>query len=499
MPVTSTVELSGGPGLGARPRGLAGLVAPGLVVGVAGALVGLDRAPLWRDEAYSLGAVHQLGPTLRSTSGTMALYYAVLRAWTTVSESVWWMRALSVALATVALALVVVLATRLVGPRAARWAGVLLALSPLWVRYAQEARSYALVMAMVAGSWLALDQALARTEAGGRATPWWALHTLLGALLPLAHGLAVLQLLAQPAALLVGRADRRAWRGLLPGTGAAVAVTAGLAAVGASEVGDWVVPLSTDQVRTLATALTADAPVLAVLLLAVAGVGGAVAAGRVRDAAPGLDRVRAAMPLAWAVLPPLALVAVSVVRPSLVPRYVAASAPGVALLLALACPRIEARLRLGLPLATAVVVAALLAGQVAFHTTPPAVDWRAAARTVATRSEPGDELLLAESAIRPVFEAAWRDVPEAPALPVANGARPLGRVLRVDPRLSDEASWAAAADAPRLWLVGEVGTAALAGALAALATDGRHHRVATWDVEAGVAVHLLALDPGTRP
>lgn len=469
---------------------------PALAIGAVGALVGLDRAPFWRDEAYTLGAIHQLPETIRDTGGTMALYYSLLRVWGTVSESVWWLRSLSVALALAALGLFVALAARVVGPATARLAGVLLALSTLWVAYAQEARSYALVMLLVTGSWLALDRALAADETANR---WWALHTLIGILLPLTHGLALLQVLAQPVALLVGRAGRPTWGRAVPGVAAPVVGSLGLAAVGATDVGSWVAPLDRSQVVANVRAFTSQHPVSATALLVVLAIGIAASVARSRSAAPGADRVRAVLPVAWAVVPPLALVLLSTVRPSLVPRYVVGSAPAVALLLALGCREIDRRLARTLPFGAALVVALLAVGQVSFHIADPAVDWRSAARTVAVEARPDDPVLLAESATRPVFEAAWREVPDPVPLPVVNGDRPLGRVLRVDPRLADDEAWAAARDLPRVWLVGQTGGGALDGARATLIEQGEHRVAGTWNVDEGVTVHLLVRsDQGSR-
>ncbi|HXH57369.1 hypothetical protein [Iamia sp.] len=469
---------------------------PGLLVAAVCVFVGLDRASLWRDEAYTLGAVHQLGPTLRETSATMGLYYAVLSVWATVSDSIWWMRALSALFALGALALLGRLATGLVGSATARRACLFLGLSVLFVRYAQEARSYALVLLLTTASWLVLHRALAATDAEpARARRLWWLHTVLCTLMPLGHGLAALQVLAQPAALLAGRADRRAWVGALPGVTGSLIVTAGLLTVGASDVGNWIQPLNAGQIGDNASAFTSSSPPLMLVLVALIGVGAVLALRRARSATPGRVRTELVIPVAWAVVPPVLLLGLSIVRPSLVPRYLIGSTPGVALLLALACRRLDdARGRVRLPLAAALTGAVLLVGQIGIHG-PAGDDWRAAARTVAARAEPGDRILLAESEVRPAFEAAWREVDDPPALPLVNSPRPLGEVLRIEPLLADEESWIQARDIERVWLVDEERAPERVQALDFLtdpATGEPTHRLAgTWNADTGVTAHLL--------
>lgn len=470
-----------------------GVAGPGLAVGAVAALVGLDRSSLWLDEAYSLGAVHQLGPTLRETKGTMGLYYLLLRAWSVAGDSAWWLRMLSVVLALAALAVVVHLARRVVGDGPARLAGVALGLSVLWVAYAQEARSYALVLLMSAGAWAALDHALAAADDRSRRR-WWALHTALCVLLPTAHGLAALQVLAQPVALALGRADRRAWRGALPGVAGSGAVTGLLVALGTSEAGNWIAPLDGDQLRAGVQAATSSLPPFTVALVALLAAGVALAGRRLRGLPPGPERVRAALPVAWALVPPALLAALSLVRPSFVPRYVVASAVGVALLLALAATELDRRWRPGrLPALAVTLVAVLAVGQVNLHG-QAGDDWRSAAATVAAGARPGDEVLVAEADVRPPFEAAWAEEPGRPSLAVANGPRPLGRVQRIDVHLQDDQAVARARDLPRVWLVGETRAPARAGALAALvdpaAGPSTHREADTWE-QGGVTVHLL--------
>ena len=107
---------------------------------------GLTRHGLWLDEAISLGATNQLRETLSQTAGTMGLYYLLLDPWmAVVGTSVGSMRSLSVLFAAGAAGFAMVLIRRIVTRPEAWMAGLVLGASPGLVRYAQEARSYALV------------------------------------------------------------------------------------------------------------------------------------------------------------------------------------------------------------------------------------------------------------------------------------------------------------------------------------------------------------------
>jgi len=432
------------------------VAAPGLLVGAVSALIGLDRRPLWLDEAFSLGAVHQLRPALRSTGGTMALYYLLLRGWLVVGESVWWMRALSVALALIALAVTVLVARRVVGDGGAAVVGVVVGLSPMWVAYAQEARSYALVMALVSTSWLAVVRGIDDAAPVAARRRWWRVHLVCALVLPAAHGLAVLQLVAQVPVVAAARPDRatavRAGRSLL----AVAASTVALLAVGADEVGAWAPPASVAAARQVAGRFTSTRPALAVALGLVVVIGIVASARRASILPAGPERARTLVPAAWGVLPLILLMLLSTVRPSMIARYAVGAAPGLALLLVVAIDAVARDRRAVRVALVGALVPALVVGRIDRHEARVA-DWRMAAAVVAEHAEPGDTLLLArDTTTRPPFEAAWREVDAEPVALVAPD-RPLGAVLRIEPReIPNDERWRAARGADRLWIVGSV-------------------------------------------
>lgn len=485
------------------PRPWLALVPAGL--GLVSALWGLGRRDLWLDESYSLGAVHQLPRTLEATHATMAAYYALLRPWATVSESAAWLRGLSALLAVAAVVIVVRLVRRARGPRVAAAVGLLTVLSPMWLTQAREARSYGLVLVLVATAWLALDRAL---DADGTpmARRWWALHTAVCVVLPLAHGLALAQLIPHLAAVGLAGAPRRTWWRCARGLAAATAVTAALALHGAAdEVGDWVAPLDGERGLVVLRSFTTPHTGLALAVLGVLLVGAGHSLRTVARTPVGLDRARAALPILWGALPIAAVAALSVVRPSFVPRYLVGSVPGVALLLVAAVdgllprPPRALRDRSVRVVALSLVALPLTIGHLGVHQRSD-TGWSDAATVVAEGLRTGDTVLLARTpTTRPPFEAAWRDVDPTTTARLVPSDRPLGQVRRFEPvDVGGTVRWNEARAADRLWVVGDVERGEL-DRLPSLTVDGvagrpaSHREVGRWILPGARATVVVVL------
>jgi mannosyltransferase len=173
----------------ARPARLptwAGPVAVGAIVLLGVVVRFVQRSPLWLDEALSVNIAQlPLGDLFEALrhDGHPPLYYLLLHFWMElVGESDAAVRALSGVLAVAALPLMGIAGRRLAGAGGARWAVVVAATSPYWVRYATETRMYSLVMLLVVAGYLLLTDALGR--------PTWprlAGLTLISGLLLLTH------------------------------------------------------------------------------------------------------------------------------------------------------------------------------------------------------------------------------------------------------------------------------------------------------------------------
>jgi len=160
----------------------------------------LASRPVWYDEAFA-GLFSARGPsamlygTLAQEAGVAAdvhpiLYYMLLWMWQLLlGNSPLAIRSLSVLLGLVVVVLGMRLAGELWGPKTAFTAGVLLALSPFQVHYAQEARMYALLAALLLAATLVYHRAR-------RGTGWgaWLLFAFLAAAAQYAHNLAFVYL-----------------------------------------------------------------------------------------------------------------------------------------------------------------------------------------------------------------------------------------------------------------------------------------------------------------
>ncbi|MFE2108141.1 glycosyltransferase family 39 protein [Kitasatospora sp. NPDC059463] len=213
-------------------------LAPALVMLVVGAYR-LGTPTLWRDEVASwVSATRPIGDLLRMlqhVDASNGAYYVLLHGWTTLfGDSEIALRLPSVLAMAGAAAFTALTAERLFGGRVAGvCAGLLFAMVPLISRYAQEARSYALVTcAVAAGTWFLL-RALERPTLGR-----WVPYGLAMAVAGAAH-LVSLSALAGQAALVApylwrtsGPARRRLLAGLALVLAALVAVVLPVALLG---------------------------------------------------------------------------------------------------------------------------------------------------------------------------------------------------------------------------------------------------------------------------
>lgn len=138
------------------------LVLAALVV-VAGLLrfSALDRAGLWLDEAmswwFARASWGELLSALRYDSGPPG-YYLLLKAWMALfGSSERALRSLSALVGTALVAALYAAGKRMFSARAGLLAAALAAVSPLAVRYSQEARGYAFLALASLGAWLGLE------------------------------------------------------------------------------------------------------------------------------------------------------------------------------------------------------------------------------------------------------------------------------------------------------------------------------------------------------
>jgi len=439
---------------GGAPRQAVAWVSAVMAAVAGSCLVGIGRRPLWLDESLSVGATTQLVDTWRFTGGTMAAYYAVLTPWIAVSHDRVWIRALSLVFALAVLPVTYWIARQFAGRWEALLATALLGGSWTFTRYAQEARSYALAMLLTTLAWALLVRWVRTPLGTRRATRYQVLYTVLIVAALLAHGLTGLQVLAQIVA--VGLLDDRSrrLRALVPSLLACMATLGLLSSVGAAEVANWIPPLSLHQLGEVLEAFTGPHVVVRLLLGAGIVAGATVAVRRFQqDHSHGAWLYGALT--AWAFVPPVLLILLSVVRPYLLARYVIGSLPAVAMLLVLSLrtlgDRTTARAALGV-----VLVVAVVAGRISLHD-EPYDDWAGVAQAVAADARHDDLIAFPTQTIRPAFDFAWSEIDAETAPRAISPVGPLGTVHRMYPYHDDPQVPALLAEEapPRIWVVGD--------------------------------------------
>lgn len=437
-----------------------------VVVAVGWCLYGLDSRSLWLDEAISRSATGQLGETLDNTSATMGLYYVLLTGWTTVfGDSAVALRSLSVVFVAATAAMTYLLARRLMSKQAALVAVFAVAMLPALTRYGQEARSYALTALIATASWYCLTRAVTErpdpASTDDQDNRWWLAVTLLSVLGVLSHGLFIVQVVVQGASLTAARF----WnplRRFLPALVMSGLMGAVLFQVGAKDVANWVPPLSFGQVLDALALLLGPTWLTAAVPTGLVATGVVASLKRFRAAHDPVGRWRALVPTMWAFGPLLLVILLSTVRPYLQPRYLVASLPAIALLMAGGLDHLHRTLierhRRDAGRWTALVavlaLASLVAGQLALRA-EPAEDWRTAAQIVEYRARPDDRVIFTQPDLKLAFDSAWDELSVEPdsAPGVAYPERPLGQIQRFDPPADPDHVSALIDEASRLWVI----------------------------------------------
>ncbi|MFE4455060.1 glycosyltransferase family 39 protein [Streptomyces sp. NPDC056796] len=376
------------------PRTLTAAAGPAALTLLLG-LWGTEREDsMWRDEAATWQVAHRTVPEiwqmLDQVDVVHGLYYLFMHGvFGVFGDSLLALRLPSVLAMAGAAALVTLLGTELADRCTGVAAGLAFSLIPAIQQYAQEGRPYALVAACVALACLLLVRAVRRPGAGRWAA--YAAAVLAGALL---NWFSLLVLFAHAAAVALTRPSGRTALSWAAASLAAVLGALPLIAASRAQSGQvsWIHPVGGSTLLGLLLTLF----------------GGALCAwfARPRGAAPLGDRpslVALALPLL--ALPPLLLLAASLVQPVYLARYVLFSHLGLALLIGAALRVLTYRLRAApRRLVAGVAVLAflgLLPVQLSLrHATSRVDDVLSTAERVAAVREPGDGVLYVPSARR---------------------------------------------------------------------------------------------------
>ncbi|MCW2915948.1 MAG: rane protein-like protein [Actinomycetia bacterium] len=313
-------------------RSWGGLVVPALT-GLLAGLWGIGSPSYWRDEAatlevarFSLPDTFHVLSHVDAVHGAYYLFMHVVVGFLGGGETA--TRLPSVLAAGAAAAGTAALGRRLAGPSTGLVAGLIVALSPTVTRYAQEARSYTIVMALAVLATFLFVRALDM-----RTRQAFAAYAVAMAAVVLVHGFALLLLPVH--ALVLWRQERMIVRRWVMGAGAALVVDAPLFAVDQrqSHAISWIaVPTLTD-VRLLVESFAGSAWLIAPVLVL-------IGFGLWRRRSPDTPVDLRLLAVAWALVPPVLLLGISLVHPVYVFRYVLFCVPALALLAAAGLTRL---------------------------------------------------------------------------------------------------------------------------------------------------------------
>jgi hypothetical protein len=349
----------------------------------------LGSRSLWGDEAFSVTLARkpfgEFWHVVATSQANMSLYYMLLRGWTELGDGETVVRALSLLAGVAAVAVLYAAAERLFDRRIATLAALLLAVNAFFLRYAQEARSYALVLLLTTVATLLF---LRLEERGARGVAYVAV----GALALYAHFFAAFVLVGHLLALAIARRPLRAQLLRLAAIGV-LGVPLALFALFRDEgqVSHLVRPTPTYVVDTLRD--LAGGTRLLLVLYAAAVIAAAAGLLRRRD----WPLVVAAT---WAATPVVGALVVSVGKPLFAPRFLIVALPGIVLLVAIGLTRVPlpaTAAAFGLLLALSSVHLARTLGH-------PQEDFRAATAFVLANARSGDAVAFYRTSRRIPFE-----------------------------------------------------------------------------------------------
>lgn len=421
-----------------------------LCISLAARLLHIERQPFWLDEALTFQRIHLGTGSLIADSYAnrhMPSYFLLLQLISQLGiGNTLLLRIPSALFGALSVGMVFAIARRIGGHGAAIVAGLLMALSPLQVQFGQEARSYTLVTLLITiALWglvrLAQDPVRAALDIRHRDADWrgWATYVFgtVGALDVLSD--AAPWLIAANVSLLL------IWRGLRQESsriGFRRNVLLSLAVIlvccvpfyvsilAASDGQmlqkfDWIPPLSWRNLKVAAKSaylmrmaavvrfavLPTAVPLLGLLVAAL----GAIGLWRMRRQLEG--RV---LLLGFAVLP-LSLLAISLVKPMLLPRYILWSAAPFFVLAGLGAATVPRRV---LPFAMTPLMLLCVVNLAPIYRIETKPRWDMAAATLAARVRPGDTVFTGD--------------PNAPTMLTVlrpRNAAPLEATALVTPRL----------------------------------------------------------------
>jgi mannosyltransferase len=355
---------------------------------------GLGEKSFWLDEAVSveIARLHwsDFFLILWHREANMAAYYSMLRFWLLLGDSEGFVRGLSVLFSIATVPIVYLLGARLFSRTAGLLAAWLLAINAYHVRYAQEARGYAMVVFFAAVATLLLVQNVQEPLSAR-----WGAYTAACALAVYSHFYGGLVVLAHVASLAGLRQGDVPWqelrRSLVRFAFLVLPLGAAVLHIGTSPV-NWIPRVQASAVLKFFMALAGNNGARLLALEAIALLLSAYWAwniGGQRERT--LDGWGYVLVFAWLLVPVFVVLAASLVRPLFLGRYLNPCLPALVLVVAAGIIRLRpAILAWGLG---GVISAFSLLGVVSYYQKDFDInrdDWRAASSFIFDEAQPGD-------------------------------------------------------------------------------------------------------------
>src|SRR5712692_2141014 len=355
---------------------------------------GLAAKSFWLDEAVSveIARLHwsDFFLILWHREANMAAYYLMLRFWLLLGDNEGFVRGLSLLFSVATVPIIYLLGARLFGRTAGLLAAWLLATNAYHVRYAQEARGYAMLVFFAALATLLLVQNV-QAPLSAR----WGAYTAVCVLAVYAHFYGGLVVLAHVASFAGLRQSDVPWRelrcSLLRFAFLMLPLGASVVHIGTSPV-NWIPRVQASALLKFFIALAGNNGARLLVLEVVAALLAALWAWNLwgqRERT--LEGWGYALVFAWLLVPVLVVLAASLVRPLFLGRYLNPCLPALVLLVAAGIRRLRpALLAWGLG---SVISAFSLLGVVSYYQKDfdlNRVDWRAASSYVFDHVQAGD-------------------------------------------------------------------------------------------------------------
>jgi mannosyltransferase len=386
-------------------------------------LMDLGAKSVWSDEAFSIFLAKQNWPgfwhIVTTAEANMSLYYALLRGWVAFSDAAWWVRLLSALMGVAVVPVVYWIGKQIFSQRAGILAALLIAINPFHIRYAQEARSYSLLVLLVSVSFLAFFHCLKQPNR------WWSSCYVLSTALALyAHFFAALVVLVQLVSLVTVPRNRRRFA-IEQMLQLGIVIVLGLPLLWFVAFRDrgqlgWAPPVHWRDVYDVFRFMVGSGLKLGI---AVGALFIALRAwiGRCREQRWTMESWSVLVLVLWLFLPILLTLLISIWKPMYAPRFLIFCLPAALLLIA------EGIAEIRLAWIRYALVLALVVGEIgpirSYYAETGQEDWKGAVEFLAKNAHAGEAAVLpnayCELPLKYQLEHAEYRVPELPIIPWA--------------------------------------------------------------------------------